>query len=95
MITWDHGIAIHHGPITTADTGPQEQDVPTIGPRGTLVRNYRSRPRDMKLSLKDKADLKMQLCPSLAAPINYSKCLRRSATLTRGSATSSSCNHIR
>ncbi|RZS25144.1 hypothetical protein BHM03_00058308 [Ensete ventricosum] len=58
MIAWDHGIVTHHRPITTADAGPQEQDVPTIGPRGTLVRNYRSRPRDMKLSHKDKVDLK-------------------------------------
>ncbi|RWW53581.1 hypothetical protein BHE74_00039914, partial [Ensete ventricosum] len=38
--------------ITNGDAGPQEQDVPTIGPRGTLVRSYRSRPRDMELSLE-------------------------------------------
>ncbi|RWV78307.1 hypothetical protein GW17_00060741 [Ensete ventricosum] len=58
MIAWDHEIVTHHRPVTTADAGSQEQDVPTIGPRGTLVRNYRSRPRDMKLSHKDKVDLK-------------------------------------
>ncbi|RWW70717.1 hypothetical protein BHE74_00021591 [Ensete ventricosum] len=58
MIALGHGIATHHRPITTADVGPQEQDVPIIGPRGTLVRNCRSRPRDMKLSLEDKTDLK-------------------------------------
>ncbi|RWW56732.1 hypothetical protein BHE74_00036536 [Ensete ventricosum] len=44
--------------LTTADAGPQDQDVPTIGPRGTLVRNCISQPRDMELSLEDKADLK-------------------------------------
>ncbi|RRT72048.1 hypothetical protein B296_00019746 [Ensete ventricosum] len=36
--------------------GPQEQDVSTIGPRGTLVRNCRSRPRDIELSFEDKAE---------------------------------------
>ncbi|RWV84948.1 hypothetical protein GW17_00053301 [Ensete ventricosum] len=54
MIAWDHD----HCPVTTTDARPQEQGMPTIGPRGTLVRNCISRPRDMELSLEDKADLK-------------------------------------
>ncbi|RWW80399.1 hypothetical protein BHE74_00011261 [Ensete ventricosum] len=58
MIAWDHEIAIYHHPVTIADAEPQEQDVPTIGPRGTLVRNYISRPKDMELSYEDKVDLK-------------------------------------
>ncbi|RWV86788.1 hypothetical protein BHE74_00053941 [Ensete ventricosum] len=54
MIAWNHGIATHYRPVTTIDAGPQEHDVPTIGPRGTLVRSCRSRSRDMKLNLEDK-----------------------------------------
>ncbi|RWW56538.1 hypothetical protein BHE74_00036739 [Ensete ventricosum] len=58
MIAWDHRIVTHHRLVTTADAGHQEQDVPTIGPRGTLVRNCKSRPREMELNLENKADLK-------------------------------------
>ncbi|RZS12507.1 hypothetical protein BHM03_00044023 [Ensete ventricosum] len=62
MIAWDHGNATHHRPVTTGDVGLQEQDVPTIGPRGTLMRNCISRPKDMELNLEDKADLKRRVC---------------------------------
>ncbi|RZR91768.1 hypothetical protein BHM03_00019953 [Ensete ventricosum] len=58
MIACDHRIETHHCPVTTADARPQEQDAPTIGARGSLMRSCKSGPRDMELSLEDKTDLK-------------------------------------
>ncbi|RWV77170.1 hypothetical protein GW17_00062043 [Ensete ventricosum] len=73
MATWEHQLETHHRTITITDVGPQEQDAPTIGARGSLIRSCRSRPRDMELSLEDNIDLKMA---GLLGP--YLRDLRRS-----------------
>ncbi|RWV92526.1 hypothetical protein GW17_00045087 [Ensete ventricosum] len=46
------------GSWEVADAGLQEQDAPTTGARGSLMKSCRSGPKDMELNLEDKADWK-------------------------------------
>ncbi|RZS03304.1 hypothetical protein BHM03_00033473 [Ensete ventricosum] len=63
MITWDHRIETHHRPITTIDVRPQEQNALTTRARGSLMRSYKSGPRDMELLAN--LDLTLEITLSL------------------------------